>query len=610
VGKVFAAANRLPLKPIKPHVRLRYMDGTVGKLITHCTYQKHEIRGTNGIKRFEIKYLVADIPEGFVLGLKWLQYANPLINWITGGIAWRDMIPLAPARTDTSDTIIVARRARQRIIASDIAANETPEWVKKKHPRVLETKDVGLPPRRGHLDYKIEMTADYRPRIQTQRRHPPEHEKMFRALAAEEESAGRWVRYQGVEQAVNMLMAAKAGGELRPCIDYRETNRFMKNDGYPVPNMRDMITKISKSKVWTSLDLPKAYHHVRLADKATELLMSFHCAGVLYSPRVMQFGSKTAVSHYQRFIMTVLGELVGYGVEVYLDNIVIHAETQEEHDRILDAVLTKLEENDLTIQPKKCEWSKQEVQFCGFMVGINGIRLDPEKLRAIREWAPPDESLGVSMKKTKVREFVGFCNFYRDGMDHYSDIAAPLTALTSPTAPWKWDTPEQEAFENLKLLAISAPVRVALNLDLPIEAFTDASDVGLAAAIHHRFPDGKLRPVAFHSRKLNKAEKNYSVHDRELLAIVEMFRKFETWMQGSKHEIKVWSDHSALQHFMKSTKLKLRTAGWAETLGEYQFKIYHLPGRENKAADALSRQYAKEDERGDAPLLSASHFAN
>lgn len=612
VGRRYAVRHGLKTKALARPVQLRYMNGEISSEITHATWQKFFLPGTNGVVRFHIKYLIADIPEGFVLGLSWLRYANPDIDWPSGTIRWRNKdIPAvdpAPLPDTPPATIIYARKARDQIIASDIAANEPPDWVKTKHPMVLDTSERGLPPLRGDMDYRIEMKPGFVPKRQPNRSYSQAEMTIFREMAEKEVAAGRW-RVGNGPQAVQMLLAAKAGGEKRPCHDYRPINPFIIDDAFPIPNMKDLMRDIAGCLFLTSLDLPKAYNKVRLADKRTEDLLAFICAGMLYAPRVMQFGSKTAVSHYQRFILSVLGDVIGRGVLAYLDNIVIYASTQAEHDRLLSLVLTRLEENDLTIQPKKCEWSKNEVQFCGFMIGEQGIRLDPEKLRAIRDWEPPAKE-GGALARTHLRGFIGFVNFYKDGIDHFSDIAAPLTDLQSPLKEWKWGDREQNAFETLKKVAMTAPLRAAFRFGIPVEMHTDASNEAIAATIEHRYACGHTQPIAFYSRKLNKAERNYNVHDRELMAIRDAFRSFHSWLHGSPKPVKVYSDHKALEHFLHTTKLTQRHARWAEELGEYTFQIQHVPGRENGAADGLSRQYAETtEEKNSVTVLKPEHFA-
>lgn len=586
VGTTYAQKHGMKTKRLKQPVRLRFMDGSYGTPITHATWQKVTMEGANGERSFVIKYLVANIPDNMVLGMSWLQYANPDIDWRTGAITWRDQRVIAARRVQ--DTELRARRARQQIIQGDIVSNEPPEWVKKNHPRVLlpQRGPKELPPRRPGFDYELRMKPGFVPKRQPNRSFSPQERRMFTDLANMEREAGRW-RFSDSPQAVQMLWAAKAGGQKRPCHDYRPLNAWIMDDAFPIPVIKDLMTDVAGCGYLTSLDLPRAYNELRIKDKATEDLLAFYCNNTLYAPTVVQFGSKTAVAHFQRFITWVLRHVIGTGCHAYLDNIIVYAKSKEQHDEVLRKVLLALEEHSLHIQPKKCEWEKNEVQFCGFLVGKEGIRLDPEKLRAINEWQPP--TVGGALGKTKVREFLGFCNFYRDSIPRYSDIAAPLTALTGK-AEWAWTAQHDASWLMLKTAVLTAPVRAAYDENLPIEAHTDASDKAIAATIEHRYSCGHTRPLAFYSAKLNPAEQNYTVHDKELLAIVKLFKHFHAWMHGSPEPVKIWSDHKALQHFLTTTKLTQRHARWAETLGQYRFVIQHVKGRENRAADALSRK--------------------
>jgi hypothetical protein len=573
------------------------MDGGWGERITHATWQKVRIPGKNGTRTFTIKYLIADIPEKMVLGFTWLCFANPDIDWPRRAFRWRK-----------PETVLSMRKARQRIIQGEIQANEPPEWVKQEFKDVVTPRawDGELPPHRPGLDYQVKLKPGFKPHREANRSFSPEERRLFAELEQKEVSARRW-RTSNSPQAVQMLWAAKAGGEKRPCTDYRRLNQWIVDDAYPIPVIKDLMTDVAGCKYLTSLDLPRAYNEVRIADKETEDLLAFICNGKLYAPTVMQFGSKTAVAHFQRFIMSVLGDVIGRGCYAYLDNIIIYANTPEDSQRIIRTVLERLRQAKLTLQPKKCEWEKNEVQFCGFMVSEEGVRMDPEKIRAIQEWEPP--RTGGAQAKTKVREFVGFCNFYREGIPDFSTIATPLTNLTKPKSPWKWGSQEEASWALLKTAVLAAPVRAAYDERVPIELHTDASDEGIAATIEHRYHCGHKRPIAFFSKKLGQAERNYTVHDKELLAIVKAFAHFRSWLHGSPEPIKVWSDHKALTHFLTTTKLTQRHARWAELLGEFRFQIHHVAGRENRAADALSR---KDWSGNPAPAVSPlrkEHFA-
>lgn len=597
-GRKYVLKHGMKIKPLKEPVKLQYMDGSVGARITHATWQKLRFPAANGTRTFKVKYLVADIPEGLVLGFNWLQWANPDIDWPKRSWRWRQ-----------PETVLKIRKARQRIIQGEIQHNEPPDWVKRKHPRVLQTRAKGdneLPPHRGNLDYEIRLKPGFKPRREPNRSYSPEERRMFTELAAKEVKAQKW-RIGNGPQAVQMLWAAKAGGEKRPCTDYRPLNKWIIDDAFPLPIIRDMMTDITGKRHITSIDLPKAYHQVRCKTRETEDLLSFYCGGALYAPRVMQFGSKTAVAHFQRFITHVLRDQIGRGVHAYLDNVVVFADDQETHDRLLDETLTALDKEQLSVQPRKCEWDKEEVLFCGFLVGLQGVRMDPEKLRAIKEWEPPRN--GGPLAKTKVREFTGFCNFYRDGVARYSEICAPLTKLTSPTEPWAWGKEQEASWALLKTAILAAPVRAAYDERLPVEVHTDASDGAIAATVEHRYDCGHTQPIAFYSKKLGKAEQNYTVHDKELLAIVKMFKHFASWVTGTKQKVKIWSDHKALEHFLTTTKLTQRHARWAEILADFNFEICHVRGRENSAADALSRKdLTTESVGGGVRPLSAAQF--
>lgn len=595
VGEDYVTKHNIKTKPLKHKVQLVYMDGLSKAIITHATWQTVKIPGTNGIKTFRIKYLVAPIPEGFVLGATWLAYADPDISWRRKALRWRE-----------EETVISARRARKRIIQSEVPYNEPPDWVKKKHPKVLDqSSNDTLPPHRPEFDYEVIMKPGFKPRKEPPRSYSAEERRMFRELGDREYKAGRW-RLGSGPQAVQMLWAAKAGNDKRPCHDFRPINPWIVDNVFPIPSIKEMMEDIGGSMYFTSLDLPKAYNKIRIKNKESEDLLAFYCGDILYAPRVMQFGSKTAVSHFQKVITTILRDKIGKGVRVYLDNIAIYTKTEKEHDEIVDWVLTQLEKNDFNIQPKKCEWYKDEIQFCGYLIGRQGIRFDPAKIQAITEWLPPKSS--DPLKRTKIREFVGFCNYYRDGIKDFSTIAKPLTDLTSKKREFKWTKEHTASWQLLKMAAISAPVRAAYDANVPIEIFSDASNDGTGGVIQHRYPDGTTRPIAFHSSKFKPAERNYDTHDRELLAIVKIFKAFHSWLHGTKEPIKVWCDHRALVHFLTKRNLTARQARWAEILSQYNFKIQYVKGKENVAADALSRMHSTTEPSEAVQLLHEHQF--
>jgi hypothetical protein len=610
VGRKYADWHKLPKKRLAEPVQIEFMDGSLGNVITHATWQRISIQGENGAKDQTIKFLIADIPEGFVLGMNWLEWADPDISWKRKTLKWRNPIETTWSNTQDTPQIMIARKARQRIIQSEIQSNEAPQWVRKEFADVFVSKEkvhADDVPHRPGLDYEIELKEGFKPRAEKERAFSREERDMFRALAKQELELKRWERSKSANGA-QMLFAAKHGGEKRPCHDYRRLNQYIVDDKYPVPIIKQLLQEVSKSRYITSLDLPQAYHLVRIKDEKTKRLLAFFCNGELYQPTVMQFGSKTAVAHFQRFITTVLKDVIGKGCRAYLDNIVVHSDDSEEHDRILRKVLEALRKHKLWIKPSKCEWKKQEVLFCGFLVGNGSIALDPEKLRAIRDWEPP--KVGGAPGRTKIREFLGFCNFYRQAIGHYSEMAIPLTNLTAPTREWKWGKAETTAWQLLKTAILAAPVLMAYDEDLPVICHTDACDEALAGAVEHELPNGEIRPIGFYSKKLNPAERNYSVHDKELLAIVKTFKDFRHILQGSKDPVIVYSDHKALQWFTQKHDLNQRQARWMEFLSDFRYEIRHVKGKDNAAADALSRKWGSGEHSTKAQLLRQDKNGN
>jgi len=203
---------------------------------------------------------------------------------------------------------------------------------------------------------------------------------------------------------------------------------------------------------------------------------------------------------------------------------------------------------------------------------------------------------------TEVQSFLGFCNFYRQFIRAYSDITAPLTELVkganvkkmalrtvSSAFAFRWTETEDEAFQQLKRAFKKASILIHFNPDLPVIVETDASNKAIAGIISHKV-DGKLRPIAFHARKLNIHEQRYEIHDKELLAIIDCFKTWRPMLEGSPHQIIVYSDHQALKWFDQKRSLSHRQVRWMIFLQDYNYKIEYRPGRLSGKPDALSRR--------------------
>jgi hypothetical protein len=218
----------------------------------------------------------------------------------------------------------------------------------------------------------------------------------------------------------------------------------------------------------------------------------------LYQFKVLTFGLTNAPATFQSVMSDMLRPYVGNFVVVYLDDILIFSKIAEEHLSHLRQVLQTLRESHFYANPKKCDFMKEEISFLGHRVSANGLKVDPEKVRAVADWKVPRDVHGV-------RSFLGLANYFRRFLQGYSKMVFPLTDLTKKYMRFIWTSECQEAFEKVKHALTNAPVLAPPELGKPFEVVSDASSVGLGAVL---LQDG--RPVAFESRKLSPAEQKYT----------------------------------------------------------------------------------------------------
>ena len=275
---------------------------------------------------------------------------------------------------------------------------------------------------------------------------------------------------------------------------------------------------------------------------------------------------------------------------VYLDDILIFSKTEEEHLEHLRQVLDLLREHRFYAKISKCHFFKDELEYLGHIVGRDGIRVDPRKVKAVEDWPIPTDL-------HKVRSFLGLANYFRKFMLGYATVVAPLTALTRKDATFDWTPRCQRAFEKVKAMLTSAPVLRLPDPSLPYEVICDASITGVGAVLMQAG-----RPVAFESRKLAPAETRYTTTEQELLAVVHALKTWRCYLEGAPHGVTVVTDHCPLTFFETQAALSRRQARWNEYLSRFTFTWEYRPGRIN-AADPLSRYPHAEPPANDTPKL-------
>ena len=380
-----------------------------------------------------------------------------------------------------------------------------------------------------------------------------------------------------------VLFIKKKDGSLRLCVDYRGLNKISKKDRYPIPLVADLLDAPKKARVFTKIDLRHAYHLVRIFP-GDEWKTAFRTRYGSFEWLVMPFGLTNAPAAFQRFMNDIFGDLLDVCVLIYLDDILIYSNDMEEHRRHVTEVLRRLRENGLFAAPKKCFFHRDTVEFLGFMISPEGLTMDKAKIQTILDWPEP-------RKVKDIQSFLGFANFYRRFIHNYSELSIPLTRLTRKGTPWNFDHKCQLAFDSLKKAFTTAPVLTHWSPEDPIVVETDASDYALAAIISQHNQDGELHPIAFHSRTFSGAELNYDVHDKELLAIFEAFKKWRHYLEGTITPVDVVTDHKNLEYFITTKILTRRQARWSEFLSQFNLVIRFRPGKQGTKPDTLTRRW-------------------
>ncbi|KAF5372651.1 hypothetical protein D9615_009824 [Tricholomella constricta] len=460
-----------------------------------------------------------------------------------------------------------------------------------------------LPPHRPY-DISIELDEGKTPPFGSIYRLNQEEQKYLSEYLDDYLKKG-FIRRSTSSAASPILFIRRKTGDLRLCVDYRGLNAITKKNRYPLPHVDDLLDRTQGCKLFTVIDLKNAFNLVRIRE-GDEWKTAFRTPLGLYEYLVMPFGLTNAPATFQAFIQDTLRDYIGVFCVVYLDDILIFSRNQEEHDHQVKLVLDRLRQARLFANAKKCEFDKTEVEYLGFLIGADGIKMNPKKLATIAEWPTP-------RNRRDIQSFLGFTNFYRRFVDHYAKIALPLNKLTHKNIPFDFTDSARSSFEQLKRAFTSYPVLRHFDPSKPSTLATDASDFALSGILQQPDESNRLHPVAYYSRKLSPAEINYDIHDKELLAIVDSFRDMRPWLMGTSVPISVVCDHKNLEYFMSSRLLNRRQARWSMFLSEFDFCLDWAPGTQN-VADSPSRRPDFLPQKGDDVLeaqrktiLTSSH---
>ena len=428
-------------------------------------------------------------------------------------------------------------------------------------------------------------TGDNRPFKQQLRRHPMGHleiiddhvEKML-AHGIISPTSSQW--------ASNIVLVRRTGSQqLRFCIDYRQLNTLTRKDSYPLPRIDSCMDALGGAKYFSTLDLKSGYWQVALDEESAQKAAFVTRKGV-WRFNVLPFGLSNAPAIFQRLMDLVLAGLTWQICLAFLDDVIVMSATFEQHLERLTQVFDRIKKANLKLHPGKCKLFQERVKFLGSIVSGDGIAPDPERVRAVETWPTPKNL-------TEVRGFVGLASYYRRHVEHFAEIARPLHYLMKKDVKFHWGAEQQEAFEELKRRLMTAPLVMAPREHGQYTVDVDASGEALGAVLQQE-QDGRIVVIAYASRRLSDAERNYSTTKKELLAIIYGLKQFRHYLLC--REFLLRTDHAALTTLMRTPDPPAQQARWLDFLAEYNFKIVHRAGELHRNADSLSRRPPSDDE--------------
>ncbi|XP_069975057.1 uncharacterized protein [Penaeus vannamei] len=375
-----------------------------------------------------------------------------------------------------------------------------------------------------------------------------------------------------------IVVVQKKDGSVRICGDYRKINTITKTDAEPMCDQRAIFSRLTESKFFSKLDLTKGFFQIPLHPESREVTAFTSPAG-LYQFRVLPFGLSNSPAVFNRVMRQVLQGVKG--VEAFIDDILVHSSTFEEHLKILEEVFQRLRCANMTVKPSKCEIGFKEVQYLGHTLGEGRCSCQNDKIKKIKDAPRPTT-------KKQVRSFLGLTGYYRSFVPNFAVLALPLFDLLKKHAPNKirWGDEQEDAFNSLKKMLCKQPILQLPNFQKPFILRTDASQDGVGAVLMQE-TDGEIYPVAYHSRKLKSAERNYSTVEKELLAVVDGIKKYYFYLYGDKFLLE--TDHMPLESLRTSKNANARLMRWAMYLQQFNFAIRYIKGSANVGADFLSR---------------------
>lgn len=377
----------------------------------------------------------------------------------------------------------------------------------------------------------------------------------------------------------------KKGGEIRPCGDYRQLNSITKPDRYPIPRVQDFTYILSNKKVFSRIDINRAYHCILINPEDVEKTAIITPFGLFEFTRMM-FGLKNAAQTFQRFMNCTVLQGLDF-LFSFVDDIILASDSMEEHREHLKILFERLDKYGLTINLSKCDFGKSTIQFLGYEVSTEGIKPLSDKIKVIQNFPKPETV-------DQLRRFLGMVNFYRSHLPHAAENQAILNSYLhnskkNDKTKIVWSDKAEQAFLECKDCLQQAVTLSHPLANSTLALFADASDTSVGAALN-QCVEGKWKPLGYFSKRLSDSQTKYSTYDRELLAVYLALQHFRNMVEG--RELIIYTDHKPLTFAFSrkiSEKETPRRTRQLLFISEFTTDIRHVCGNENVVADCLSR---------------------
>lgn len=377
------------------------------------------------------------------------------------------------------------------------------------------------------------------------------------------------------------FLVPKKGGKTRMVVDYRNLNAILELDATPMPTIESAFQHLGQARWFTLLDLNSAYNQIPLAEESKPYT-SFVVPWAQYEFNYLPFGLASGSMVLTSLIDRIFGDIKFNYIYNFFDDLCVYSDsTFEDHLQKVGLVIQRLRDAGLTVNPQKITVAANKIQFLGHVFSNHTISIHPDRTKPIDEYPTPKNVKQLS-------RFLGMTAFYARFIKNYATITIPLNHLKKKGVPFVFGPDQVQAFETLKRALVSSSILRMPDFTRDFVVHTDASGSAIGAVLMQTHGD-QLFPVSYASRALNKHELNYSTLQLECLAIVFALQKYQQYLEHREFELH--SDCSALTWLLNHPRQMGKIARWVSFINSFKFKIYHIRGRDNVIADALSRLY-------------------